>query len=127
MKIHYATISETGKRQNNEDAFRIVSSEDGNHWLAVALLRSHADSIRTVALMQRDNSFSLLESYHLVARQRMAAGTTDVWHLCHVGKITTESALCLVGQNVLQPFLLGQCFLVCPNLHTITSMQHGFH
>ena len=35
MKIHYATISETGKRRNNEDAFRIVSSEDGNHWLAV--------------------------------------------------------------------------------------------
>ena len=35
MKIHYATISETGKRQNNEDAFRIVNSEDGNHWLAV--------------------------------------------------------------------------------------------
>lgn len=35
MKIHYATISETGKRQNNEDAFRIVNSEDGNRWLAV--------------------------------------------------------------------------------------------
>lgn len=35
MKIHYATISETGKRQNNEDAFRIVNGEDGNHWLAV--------------------------------------------------------------------------------------------
>ena len=35
MKIHYATISETGKRRKNEDAFRIVSSEDGNHWLAV--------------------------------------------------------------------------------------------
>lgn len=35
MKIYYATISETGKRQNNEDAFRIVNSEDGNRWLAV--------------------------------------------------------------------------------------------
>lgn len=35
MKIHYATISETGKRQNNEDAFRIVNSKDGNRWLAV--------------------------------------------------------------------------------------------
>ena len=35
MKIHYATISETGKRRNNEDAFRIVNSEDGNRWLAV--------------------------------------------------------------------------------------------
>ena len=35
MKIHYATISETGKRQNNEDAFRIVNSEDGSRWLAV--------------------------------------------------------------------------------------------
>lgn len=35
MKIHYATISETGKRQNNEDAFRIVNSGDDNRWLAV--------------------------------------------------------------------------------------------
>lgn len=35
MKIHYATISETGKRRNNEDAFRTVNIEDGNHWLAV--------------------------------------------------------------------------------------------
>lgn len=35
MKIHYATISETGKRQNNEDAFRIVNSEDGNYWVTV--------------------------------------------------------------------------------------------
>ena len=33
MKIHYATISETGKRRNNEDAFRIA--DDGNRWLAV--------------------------------------------------------------------------------------------
>lgn len=35
IKIQYATISETGKRQNNEDAFRIVSMADGNRWLAV--------------------------------------------------------------------------------------------
>lgn len=35
IKIQYATISETGKRQNNEDAFRIVSMADGNRWLAM--------------------------------------------------------------------------------------------
>lgn len=35
MNIHYATISETGKRRKNEDAIRIVSSEDGKRWLAV--------------------------------------------------------------------------------------------
>lgn len=35
MKIHYATISETGKRRKNEDAFRIVNSEDGRRWLAM--------------------------------------------------------------------------------------------
>lgn len=35
MEIHYATISETGKRRNNEDAFRTVNIEDGNRWLAV--------------------------------------------------------------------------------------------
>ena len=35
VKIQYATISETGKRQKNEDAFRMVSMADGNRWLAV--------------------------------------------------------------------------------------------
>lgn len=35
MKIHYATISETVKRQKNEDTFRIVNSEDSNCWLAM--------------------------------------------------------------------------------------------
>lgn len=35
MKIHYATISETGKRQNNEDAFRMVNIDDSDRWLAV--------------------------------------------------------------------------------------------
>ena len=35
LKIQYATISETGKRQKNEDAFRMVSMADGNRWLAV--------------------------------------------------------------------------------------------
>lgn len=35
MKIHYATISKTGKRQNNEDAFRVVNIDDSDRWLAV--------------------------------------------------------------------------------------------
>ena len=35
MKINYAAICETGKRRNNEDAFRVVDGEDGNRWLAV--------------------------------------------------------------------------------------------
>ncbi len=35
MKIYYATISETVKRRKNEDAFRIVNSEDSNFWLAM--------------------------------------------------------------------------------------------
>ena len=35
IKIQYATISETGKRQNNEDTFRMVSMADGNRWVAV--------------------------------------------------------------------------------------------
>ena len=35
VKIQYATISETGKRKNNEDAFRMISMSDGNRWLAV--------------------------------------------------------------------------------------------
>ena len=35
MKIRYSTISETGRRRNNEDAFRIVNSEDGKRWLAM--------------------------------------------------------------------------------------------
>lgn len=35
MNICYATMSETGKRRNNEDAFRVVQAEDGNCCLAV--------------------------------------------------------------------------------------------
>ena len=35
IKIQYASISETGKRQKNEDAFRIVGMADGNRCLAV--------------------------------------------------------------------------------------------
>lgn len=35
VKIQYATISETGKRKNNEDAFRMVSMANGNRWLAL--------------------------------------------------------------------------------------------
>ena len=35
MKIHYATISEAGRRRNNEDAFRIVNNDGGRPWLAV--------------------------------------------------------------------------------------------
>lgn len=34
-KIQYATISETGKRRNNEDTFRVVSLAKGNRWLAL--------------------------------------------------------------------------------------------
>ena len=35
IKIQYSTISETGKRQKNEDAFRMVSMANGNRWLAL--------------------------------------------------------------------------------------------
>ena len=35
IKIQYATISETGRRRNNEDVFRMVSMAGGNRWLAV--------------------------------------------------------------------------------------------
>lgn len=34
-RLDYAIISETGRRSNNEDAFRIVDLEDGCRWLAV--------------------------------------------------------------------------------------------
>ena len=35
VKIQYATISETGTRKNNEDAFRMIGMSGGNRWLAV--------------------------------------------------------------------------------------------
>lgn len=35
MKVEYATMSETGRRRNNEDAFRVVDSKEDNRWLAV--------------------------------------------------------------------------------------------
>ena len=35
MKIKYATISKTGKRSNNEDAFRVVDLSDSGQFLAI--------------------------------------------------------------------------------------------
>ena len=35
IKIQYATISETGKRQKNEDTFRMVSMANKRRWLAL--------------------------------------------------------------------------------------------
>ena len=35
MKINYATISNTGKRRNNEDSFRVVDPKDGNRFMAL--------------------------------------------------------------------------------------------
>lgn len=35
IKIQYSTISETGKRQKNEDAFRMVSMANERRWLAL--------------------------------------------------------------------------------------------
>ena len=44
MKVEYATMSETGRRRNNEDAFRVVDRKEDNRWLAVVCdgMRGHA-------------------------------------------------------------------------------------
>lgn len=35
MKIRYAAISKTGKRRNNEDAFRVMDIPESNRWMGV--------------------------------------------------------------------------------------------
>ena len=118
-------VNATDADTNGEEEPFLFLKVDGND--GVALFRSHADGIGTVALMQCHFSFSTLESYHLVAWQWMTAGATNVWHLFLVSKMTAESSLCLVGQYVFQPFFFGQGILVCPYLYAVTSTQHGLH
>ena len=105
-------VNATDADTNGEEEPFMFLKVDGND--GVALFRSHADGIRTVALMQCHFSFSTLESYHLIAWQWMTAGATDVWHLFLIGEMTAECSLCLVGQHMLQPFLLGHGVLVGP-------------
>lgn len=35
MNIHYATLSKTGKRSNNEDAFTVIQADDSSRWLGI--------------------------------------------------------------------------------------------
>lgn len=35
MNIQYATLSKTGKRSNNEDAFNVIQSDDNSRWLGI--------------------------------------------------------------------------------------------
>lgn len=35
MNIRYATLSKTGKRSNNEDAFTVIQADDNSRWLGI--------------------------------------------------------------------------------------------
>lgn len=35
MNIRYATLSKTGKRANNEDAFNVIKADDNSRWLGI--------------------------------------------------------------------------------------------
>ena len=35
MKIKYATISKTGRRHNNEDAFNVIDMSDNNRFMGI--------------------------------------------------------------------------------------------
>ncbi len=35
MNVRFATISKTGKRSNNEDAFRIVEDDKNTGWMGI--------------------------------------------------------------------------------------------
>ena len=35
MKIRYTTISKTGRRRNNEDAFKVISPPESNRFLGI--------------------------------------------------------------------------------------------
>ena len=35
MNIRYATLSKTGKRANNEDAFSVIKADDNSRWLGI--------------------------------------------------------------------------------------------
>ena len=93
----------------------------------IALLGCLTNSGEAVALMECDLSFGILETDDFVSRQRMAAGTTLVFHLWAIGEETAQTTLCLIGKHMVLPVCFWYCILCSTYLYTIATMEHRLH
>ena len=52
MKITYSTVSETGKRLNNEDAFRVIDMPEKNRWMGIVCdgMGGHMQNMRAIMI-----------------------------------------------------------------------------
>ena len=41
MEIRYATISKTGRRRNNEDAYKVIDMPQNNQFTGIEIGRAH--------------------------------------------------------------------------------------
>ena len=69
MKIKYATISEKGRRYNNEDAFRVIEHPEKNRWLGIVCDGMGGHSMGEVASETITGRRTLIR---LTARKRLS-------------------------------------------------------
>ena len=128
IKIQYASISETGKRQKNEDAFRIVAMADGNRWLAVVCdgMGGHdkgevasetvADAIVDYWRNEVDETDSKLKVERACLKARVALDDCT-FAMGHVKMGTTMVMASIEGDTVTIAHLGdSRCYLVRPDV-----------
>lgn len=128
IKIQYATISETGKRQKNEDAFRIVGMADGNRWLAVVCdgMGGHdkgevasemvADAIVDYWRNEVDETDSKLKVERACLKARVALDDCT-FAMGHVKMGTTMVMVSIEGDTVTVAHLGdSRCYIVRPDV-----------
>ena len=128
IKIQYASISETGKRQKNEDAFRIVGMADGNRWLAVVCdgMGGHdkgevasetvADAIVDYWRNEVDETDSKLKVERACLKARVALDDCT-FAMGHVKMGTTMVMASIEGDTVTIAHLGdSRCYLVRPDV-----------
>lgn len=128
IKIQYASISETGKRQKNEDASRIVGMADGNRWLAVVCdgMGGHdkgevasetvADAIVDYWRNEVDETDSKLKVERACLKARVALDDCT-FAMGHVKMGTTMVMASIEGDTVTIAHLGdSRCYLVRPDV-----------
>ena len=128
IKIQYASISETGKRQKNEDAFRIVGMADGNRWRAVVCdgMGGHdkgevasetvADAIVDYWRNEVDETDSKLKVERACLKARVALDDCT-FAMGHVKMGTTMVMASIEGDTVTIAHLGdSRCYLVRPDV-----------
>ena len=126
IKIQYATISETGKRQKNEDAFRMVGMANERRWLALVCdgMGGHANgeiASKTVAdaiVDYREKAVDEIDSKDKVEKACLKARVAldeCAFNMGHVKMGTTMVMASIEGDTVTIAHLGdSRCYLMRP-------------